>query len=234
MTKDIAQFYDEFADKQVKIGVNSRHYSILDKVVKAGFTNGHNVLEIGCGIGTVSQLLARKTPKGEVLAVDISPESIAKAKQIWSKQKNLSFEISDMKGFNKPNCAFDFVVLPDVLEHIPEEEHIALFKTILKHSHDHTVVFIHIPSPRFLEWMIRNEANKLQVIDQPIDTGKLVSHLATCGFYLDKMETYSIYYKEKDYQYFVFRRESEIKQVTHLNKWKILGERIKFRMSHRL
>jgi trans-aconitate 2-methyltransferase len=234
MNKNVAEFYDKFADKQIKIGVNSRHYSILDKVIKAGLEKDHHILEIGCGIGTVSQLLARKAKKGKVLAVDISPESIARAKEIWAKLENLDFEISDMKGFHKPGTTFDFIILPDVLEHIPENDHPGLFETIKTHSHRETVVFIHIPSPRFLKWMIENETNKLQVIDQPIDTGKLVTNFSNAGFYLEKMETYSIFYKEKDYQYFIFKRESPIVKSQHLNKWKIFMDRLKFRLPHQL
>src|SRR5665811_1140203 len=100
-TKDkIISFYDQFVAKQEKIGVNSRHLHILDKLVSAGLSAHHQVLEIGCGIGTVSALIAKKVSKGEVLAVDISPQSIQKAKQQWKNQKNLTFEVSDMKHFD--------------------------------------------------------------------------------------------------------------------------------------
>ncbi|WP_209330213.1 class I SAM-dependent methyltransferase [Lunatimonas salinarum] len=226
MSEDVAKFYDEFADLQLKIGVNSRHVSILKKVMDAGLKPWHHVLEVGCGIGTVSHLLAKKVPKGNVLAVDISPESIRQATHLWAKYPNLRFETSDMKDFDKKEQTFDAVVFPDVLEHIPVEDHFALFETIKRHSHPDTIVFIHIPAPRFLEWMIENEAEKLQVIDQPLDTATLVENLSANGFYLDKMETYSVFYNEKDYQYFVFKKQRPIEAVTHKPKWQIFKERI--------
>tara|TARA_R110002049_G_scaffold19254_1_gene72617 strand:+ start:3534 stop:4247 length:714 start_codon:yes stop_codon:yes gene_type:complete len=234
MTKDVAQFYDQFANQQIKTGVNSRHLSIISKLKNAGLKPHHKVLEVGCGIGTVSQLIARNTPKGEVLAVDISPESIAQAKIIWNGLGNLQFEVSDMKNFHKKDTLFDAVVFPDVLEHIPVEDHFALFETIKKHSHSETFIFIHIPSPRFLEWMIANEPEKLQVIDQPLDTGELVSKLSANDFYLDKMNTYSLFYKEKDYQYFVFKKKQAIQSTNHRDKWTILKERLLIKLKQKL
>lgn len=230
----VAGFYDEFSAQQEKIGINSRHLQILDKLTKAGLNAHHKVLEVGCGIGTVSQLIAKKTTKGNVLAVDISPESIAKAKKIWASHDNLNFEVSDMGDFFKKDTFFDFVVFPDVLEHIPVENHFSLFQTIKRHSHQNTVIFIHIPAPRFLEWMIRNEPRKLQVIDQPLDSGDLVKNVTANGFFLEKMETYSIFYKEHDYQYFIFRSQKPLEMVTHRSKWDIFKERLKIKIKHRV
>lgn len=228
----VISFYDQFAEKQEVTGINSRHLSILDKVVTAGLKSDHSVLEIGCGIGTVSHLLAHQAKSGEVLAVDISPESIEKAKEIWKDQQNLRFEVSDMSNFDKPGKKFDFFVFPDVLEHIPVDQHARLFQNIQKHSHSESVVFIHIPAPRYLQWMIENEPEKLQVIDQPLDSGELIKSLTKNGFYLEKMETYPIFFQEKDYQYFVFRASKPLGKSTPRGKWEVLKERMRIRLRY--
>ncbi|MBN3521881.1 class I SAM-dependent methyltransferase [Algoriphagus lutimaris] len=228
----IISYYDQFSEKQEKTGINSRHLSILDKVMAAGLKEHHRVLEVGCGIGTVSSLIAGQVKKGEVLAVDISPESIDKAKVIWKDFDNLKFEVSDMSDFHKAKQTFDFFVFPDVLEHIPVDQHQRLFQTIQEHSHQDSVIFIHIPAPRYLQWMIQNEPEKLQVIDQPLDSGDLIKSITSSGFYLEKMETYSVFFEEKDYQYFVFRSQKPLEHSTPRNKWKILMERISIRLRH--
>ena len=230
----VVKYYDGFVTEQEKRGVNSRHLHIIDKLRAAGLQPHHRVLEVGCGIGTVSHLIAKKTPDGSVLAVDISPESIGKAKSLWSAYKNLTFEVSDMKDFQKPKMKFDFIVFPDVLEHIPVEDHLALFQTIQKHAAKGAVIFIHIPAPRFLEWMIKNEPEKLQVIDQPLDTGKLVQDVSQCGFFLHQMETYSIFYIENDYQYFVFKAQEPLSGARVRSKWAIWFERMNIRVRNRL
>ncbi|MDX5337646.1 MAG: methyltransferase domain-containing protein [Cyclobacteriaceae bacterium] len=230
----VVSFYDQFAEKQQKTGINSRHLSILDKVKLAGLQSNHKVLEIGCGIGTVSHLLATQVPKGKVLAVDISPESIEKAKNLWKKQDNLSFEVSDMSDFDKKNETFDFFVFPDVLEHIPIDQHFRLFQNIQKHAHQESVIFIHIPAPRYLQWMIENEPAKLQVIDQPLDSGDLIKNITANGFFLEKMETYSLFFEENDYQYFIFRSAKPLNSSTPKNKWSVLKERIRIRLKYGL
>lgn len=228
----VVSFYDQFAEKQAVTGINSRHLNILDKVMAAGLNANNSVLEVGCGIGTVSHLLASQVKQGEVLAVDISPESIEKAKVLWKDQTNLKFEVSDMSDFDKPGKTFDFFIFPDVLEHIPVDQHQRLFRNIHKHAHQDSVIFIHIPAPRYLQWMIENEPQKLQVIDQPLDSGDLIKSITSNGFYLEKMETYPIFFEEKDYQYFVFRATKRLQKSTPRNKWEVLKERISIRLRH--
>ena len=228
----VVSFYDKFADKQEKTGINSRHLSILDKVKAAGLNANNSILEVGCGIGTVSHLLANQVQTGEVLAVDISPESIAKAQVLWKSQSNLKFEVSDMTDFDKKGKKFDFFVFPDVLEHIPVDQHQRLFSNIQKHAHRDSVIFVHIPAPRYLEWMIQNEPQKLQVIDQPLDSADLIKRITSNGFYLEKMETYPLFYEEKDYQYFVFRANKPLTKSTPRSKWQIMRERINIRIRH--
>jgi trans-aconitate methyltransferase len=223
--EEVKEFYDEYVTKQEKTGINSRHISIIDKLVQSGLKSNHNVLEVGCGIGTVSQLIAKKTPKGKVLAVDISEKSVEKAKILWKQFSNLSFEVSDMSDFTKSGQTFDYFVFPDVLEHIPVEQHPNLFTRINVHSHEGSVVFVHIPAPRFLQYNISNEPQKLQIIDQPLDTATLVAVLRDNGYYLDRMETYSVFFAEKDYQYFVFRRNTKVTKSTLRGKWPVFIER---------
>lgn len=230
----VVSFYDQFVEKQAKTGINSRHLSILDKVKKAGLQANHRILEVGCGIGTVSHLLATQVPQGKVLAVDISPESIEKAKVLWKDQKNLGFEVSDMSDYDKKGETFDFFVFPDVLEHIPVDQHFRLFQNIQKHSHADSVIFIHIPAPRYLQWMIDNEPEKLQVIDQPLDSGDLIKNITANGFYLEKMETYGLFFEEKDYQYFVFRSAKPLRSSTPRSKWDVLKERLRIRLKYGL
>lgn len=232
--EQVVSFYDQFAEKQQKTGINSRHLSILAKVKDAGLLSTHRVLEVGCGIGTVSHLLATQVPKGKVLAVDISPESIEKAKILWKSQTNLGFEVSDMSDFDEKDQKFDFFVFPDVLEHIPVDQHFRLFQNISRHAHQDSVIFIHIPSPRYLQWMIENEPEKLQVIDQPLDSGDLIKNITANGFYLEKMETYPLFFDEKDYQYFIFRTAKPLHTSTPRSKWAVLMERMRIRLQYGL
>ncbi|MFC5625777.1 class I SAM-dependent methyltransferase [Algoriphagus winogradskyi] len=225
---NVFSFYDQFAENQEKPGINSRHLNILDKIKATGLNANHSVLEVGCGIGIVSHLLANLVKQGEVLALDISLENIRKAKILWKDQTNLKFEVSDFANFNKQGQTFDYFVFPDILEHIPIDQHHSLFRN----AHEDSVIFIHIPAPRFLQLMIENDPQKLQVIDQPLDSGDLIKSITSNGFYLEKMQTYPIFFDEKDYQYFVFKASKPLLNATPRNKWAVFKEQIGIRLRH--
>jgi trans-aconitate 2-methyltransferase len=215
LSQEVREFYDEYVSKQKKKGINIRHRSILKKCKKAGLRRDSRVLEIGCGIGTLTMLLGKYCVSGKVLGVDISPESISTAKTWSANMKHVNYEVSDMSDFSV-NEKFDFVIFPDVLEHIPIEQHPNLFKVVEKHSHADTTICIHIPNPPYLRYFIKNRREALQIIDQPLDTSVLMHALYNADFHVESIHTYSLSTIEHDYQFMVFRkgRNKEHTQIT--------------------
>ena len=64
--KDIPKFYDGFnAESFKKFGINIRHRTIFKNLKTAGLLPSHNVLEIGCGTGPVTSLIAKYCNKGK-------------------------------------------------------------------------------------------------------------------------------------------------------------------------
>lgn len=196
--QEISGFYDKYATQQTETGVNIRHRTIMKRLKGLGMGNQSSVLEIGCGIGTLTGLLAAKA--GKVLAVDISPESIARAKQRLSKYSNLNLLVSDMSDFSSKE-KFDFVVLPDVLEHIPAEQHSALFKTIAGVLKEDGRVCIHIPDPYYLEWVRANRPELLQIIDQSLYADILIPSIYPHGLVIQKLERYALQMDSEDYEW---------------------------------
>lgn len=210
--KNISDFYDEYSSQQKKIGVNIRHRTIIKKLVKAGLDNSSNVLEIGCGIGTLTSLLVKKC--GQLLAVDISPSSIELAKKNLSSHQNISFLVSDMSDFPEAQ-KFDFIVLPDVLEHIPVEQHDNLFYQISKNLKPNGRVCIHIPDPYALEWIRNNKPELLQIIDQSLYTDVLTPAIYKNNLVIDKLVRYQLQATLPDYQWIELIHRPV---YTHLNK----------------
>ena len=196
--QEISGFYDKYANQQSETGVNIRHRTIMKRLRGLGLSSHSNVLEIGCGIGTLTGLLASRA--GKVLAVDISPESIVRAKQRLGKYSNLSLLVSDMSDFSTTE-KFDFVVLPDVLEHIPVEQHASLFKTIATVLKDDGRVCIHIPDPYYLEWVRAHRPELLQIIDQSLYADLLIPAFYSAGLVLQKLERYALSMDSEDYEW---------------------------------
>lgn len=149
--KEVSSYYDALwvdLEKQKKAGPNVRHFSILKNLQKQKLKKNSKVLEIGCGIGSLTRLISKKIKYGKITGVDISAKTIAFNREKYKSFKNMDFIVSDMTDFSSSE-KFDFVVLPDVLEHIPIEAHDNIFKTIKKITHANSIIIINIPHPNF-------------------------------------------------------------------------------------
>ncbi len=204
--KEVAEFYDAFAKKQCAMGINNRHLSIRRWLEEVGLKPYHEVLEIGCGIGTVTELILQHLNKdGFLRAVDISPESIDTATSRLRKYRNVDLMVKDITATDIRG-AYDVIVLPDVIEHIPISLHAKLFKNISKALNKNGFVFIHMPDPNYLEWVTRNNPAELQVIDQPIHAHILSDNLIKTGLYVHYLSSYTVYDKQPDYQVVVLKK----------------------------
>ena len=88
------------------------HQFFIDKI-----NNGENVLDVGCGNGSVAMSIAKKLPKSSITGIDINKKSIefAKQKQKDSNLNNLNFINGNINDYK---IVSDVVILSNVLEHI--------------------------------------------------------------------------------------------------------------------
>ncbi len=205
-TSDVKEFYDEFANYEVNRGINLRHYHIFNEVIKAGLRNNHQVLEIGCGTGELSFLLHRFLRRGHLVSTDISPNSIALAEKRIGASSRMQFIVTDMTDFTYPD-KFDFIVLPDVLEHIPIDNHPALFGSLRTLMLDHSKIIIHIPHPKLIESDSIHKPEILQIIDQPISAVTLLQDCYPHGLMLDQYDSYSLFHDTPDYIFITLKRD---------------------------
>lgn len=216
---EVVEFYDKFSVRQSSIGINNRHLSIVYHLEQAGLKKSDRVLEVGCGVGTVSELILRVlSNQGSLHAVDISPQSIASADRLMQKYSNAIFEVKDLTQ-NLLGKKFDVIVLPDVIEHIPLELHPVFFKNLNEMLTDDGFIFIHIPHPNYLEWLVENKHTELQVIDQPIYTDNLLSVVYPIGFYIHYLKSYSIYNVDDDYQILILKKKGMLKAYTATSEY---------------
>ena len=207
--KDISQFYDEYVDNQKKMAYNERHICLYKKLKQLGLNHNSSILEIGCGIGVISSLIAKTVTSGKIISLDISPKSIADAKGLGIK--NAEFIVSDAAAFSFEKTKFDFITLFDVLEHIPIDQHGEVFHNIAKHMNNETVLFINIPNPLYLEYIIQNRPQLLQIIDQPLPADLIMKNAYNSSLELFFFQTHSVFV-ENDYQMMLFRKKAPFKE----------------------
>jgi len=205
----VADWYDEFSTQQVNTGINLRHKSIHEWCLKFGLKKTDSVLEIGCGVGTQSQLIAEYLTKGKLTINDISEKSVDIARERLKKFNNISYSKGDI--IEQPiTSKFDFIILPDVIEHIPLENHFKLFEKLSTLLKDDGSILIHIPFPNYLEWTQEFKPELLQVIDQPITTDILAKNCYPNKLYIEKLITYKIWVEKNDYQAIKLKKKINI------------------------
>jgi len=226
----VADFYDEFAKKQVRTGLNLRHYLLFDHIKKSGLKRNHDILEIGCGIGTFTKLLLGYVKKGgSVLGVDISKTNVSIAtKELGSA--NASFVVSDMTDF-KVEKKFDYIVMLDVLEHIPVEQHQSLFKIFRACLKDNGTIFINIPHHDYLDYVRKNEPELLQIIDQSLSTDLILNSIYSNDLQIVSLNSHSIFNEECDYQRIVIQPKKTIARVNRISQGSIILRKSLFRMT---
>jgi 2-polyprenyl-3-methyl-5-hydroxy-6-metoxy-1,4-benzoquinol methylase len=201
-SNEVKQYYDEFSAYEVRQGVNLRHYSVFNRIIASGLRKHHHVLEIGCGIGQITGLLSSYLTRGKIVATDISPESIEVAKKRIGDAR-VEFMVTDMTDFSRDDL-FDFVILPDVLEHIPIGQHDQLFSLLTRRMKSDAMMLIHIPHPASITFDREHRPHKLQIIDQALHPEHITALAAKQGLLLQTYEPYKLYHSTPDYIWIAF------------------------------
>ncbi len=80
-----------------------------------------HILEIGCGTGEFSRLLAERTEK--VLAIDLSPQMIRLARENSKLSPNIDFIEGDVMTHQLPDNQFDCIAALTTFHHLPLAGH---------------------------------------------------------------------------------------------------------------
>lgn len=204
--EEVTRFYDAFAPQQLAVSFNERHLLLFRELKQLGLSSNSSVLELGCGIGVMTSLMAAVAQNGYIEAVDISPESIGEAKKRIKRQGMINFVVADLKPFESNRREFDFITLMDVLEHIPEEDHDSIFGKISMLMHTDSVLFISIPSPHLIAFDKLYFPQDVQIIDQELRADQLINRAYKAGLELDFFRTVGIW-AANDYHLIAFRKK---------------------------
>lgn len=81
---------------------------------------GQDLLDVGCGPGTITMDLAQRLAPGRVVGIDISPDVIATARQNQESNgaTNVVFDVGSVYELNFADSSFDVVYAHQVLQHL--------------------------------------------------------------------------------------------------------------------
>jgi ubiquinone/menaquinone biosynthesis C-methylase UbiE len=106
---------------------NSHYHEFLLRHIPS---SGSEALEIGCGTGVFSRLLAKRFHR--VHALDLSPRMIEVAKERSLRFHNIDFQLADAMTYEFPVEQFDCVASIATLHHLPFEQILYRMKRTLK------------------------------------------------------------------------------------------------------
>lgn len=121
-TKKVHEDFHAKTKKQLKvIGENNFTYKIILKILNNYLKPTQDVLDIGCGAGTLSYYLAQKTHS--VCGIDISELAIDKCNETKKSLdlKNIEFKVMNFP-YEIPKKKYDLIICFEVIEHLQEDE----------------------------------------------------------------------------------------------------------------
>jgi len=104
---------------------------------------GSRVLEAGCGIGAQTVTLARNSPDASFVSIDISEDSITRAKRAVENSAlgNVQFRQADIFDLDFDPGSFDHVFVCHVLEHLDQpDEALVILKNLIRIGGTITVI----------------------------------------------------------------------------------------------
>jgi trans-aconitate 2-methyltransferase len=119
-----ADLYDRFADERTR--------PARDLLSRVFVRHPRTVIDLGCGTGTSTELLAHRWPDAELVGIDSSSAMLEAARE---RVPDACFELGDVEGFAADNAAHtqrcDVVFANAVLHWVPD--HVTLLPRLLEH-----------------------------------------------------------------------------------------------------
>jgi len=105
---------------------DERGRPFVDLVARIGATDPHTIVDLGCGPGNLTALLADRWPDASVVGLDSSPEMIAKARAAGGR---IAYDVADLRAWT-PAAPVDVLVSNATLQWVPG--HLDLLPTLVR------------------------------------------------------------------------------------------------------
>ena len=128
LTDKIRHDFDRLAEQDVEQWNHNNHYHsfLLNQLP----IDCSTVLDIGCGVGEFSRLLAQRADK--VIAIDLSPKSIEIAKQRSQQFNNIDYQVADIREWEFPSEQFKAIASIATVHHLSLKNLLPKLKAALK------------------------------------------------------------------------------------------------------
>jgi ubiquinone/menaquinone biosynthesis C-methylase UbiE len=114
---------ERLADVLEKRGADAQQHAMRCAFLQeVPFPKDARVLDVGCGTGVLTRLLARWPKVGSVVGVDPATALLEKASAAAADLPNVSFREGDGRSLPFDDATFDIVTADSMLSHVPNPE----------------------------------------------------------------------------------------------------------------
>lgn len=130
----IANLFDEWATSGRGEKMQEGHGDVVEQVIeKLKIRAGHQILDLGCGIGWATRILAQKGPGVQAIGIDAAPAMVKKAEELSPLTIRARYEIGDFEKIDFKDGKFNMVFSMEALYYAPDlDQAIAEIFRVLK------------------------------------------------------------------------------------------------------
>jgi ubiquinone/menaquinone biosynthesis C-methylase UbiE len=157
------------------------HLDITEKTIRLmDLRPGDRVLDLGCGAGWATRLMARRVEdqdgSGQVIGLDVSDEMIRRAQAMPSDFENISYVCGSAQKIPGPDNFFDKVLSVESFYYYPDQERVLreLFRVMAPGGRMFILINLYKDNHYSLQWVdklkvpvhVRSEAEYISLISQ--------------------------------------------------------------------
>ena len=159
----------------------SEHEMLKMTCERAGLVDGQDILELGCGWGSLTFFMAQKFPSSKITAVSNSNDqrNFIKQKNNKLNLKNIKVITADMNDFSTEE-KFDRVVSIEMFEHMRNYDE--LLKRIKGWLNQNGKLFVHIFSHKEIAYPFEDKGDSDWMAREFFSGGQMPSHRLLMSF----------------------------------------------------
>lgn len=117
----IASVFDEWAASGRGEKMETGHGDVVEQVIeKLNIRAGNQILDLGCGIGWATRILAQKGPGVQAIGIDASPAMIKRAEELSPLTIRARYEVGQFENIDFNDGKFDLVFSMEALYYAPD------------------------------------------------------------------------------------------------------------------
>jgi arsenite methyltransferase len=182
--------FNQWALQGRGVEMEQNHLSIAQQAIaRMALKAGHRVLDLSCGAGWATRLLAQAVAGGQgmVVGLDISEEMIARARLASSEEENVLFAIGSAEEIPWRDQYFDRILSIESFYYYPDQEAVLreLHRVLVPGGLLFILINLYKENPHSLGWVnqlkvpvqVRSEAEYLAMLHAQGFTDAAVAHI---------------------------------------------------------